>query len=234
MKFKVIVLASLCIISGALRAQGIDYNKIILPDHVQSPEFAEKLVQLAWKNHPTNEIFRRQVQVAEYEVSKSSAAWLDVFSVQGNLNEFNIDESADVFNRSQFFPRYNFGARIPFSLFVQAPNQVKQNRQRVLISQAELDAQKLEMRRQVLKAYNDYVLFEKVYKVQSQQYTDSENLVKLTEQKFKNGEATFEIYTASQANFNRAAIQLLQAERDFKNAKVDLEQLIGIKLEEVQ
>lgn len=233
MKVRRIVFA-LLFINKALFSQAIDYNKIILPEHVQSPDFAEKLVRLAWKNHPANEIFRRQVQVAEYEVSKSSAAWLDVFSVQGNLNEFNINETADVFNRSQFFPRYNFGLRIPFSLFVEAPNQVKQNRQRVLISQAELDAQKLEIRRLVLKAHNDYVLFEKIYRVQSQQYTDSENLIKLTEQKFKNGEATFETYTASQANFNRASIQLLQAERDFKNAKVELEQLIGIKLEEVQ
>ncbi|MBX2963570.1 MAG: TolC family protein [Cyclobacteriaceae bacterium] len=215
-------------------AQGIDYNKIILPEHVQTSDFAEKLVRLAWKNHPNNDAVRRRVEIAEREISKSSAAWLDMVLIQGNLNEFNLNPTADIQNRSDFFPRYNFGLRVPLGLFMYTPALVKQNRQQLLISQDEVSAQKLEVRRQVLQTYNDYVLAENIYRLQSQQFTDAESAMKLIEQRFKNGEATFDNYTASQANFNRVSIQLLQAERDFKNVKLDLEQLIGVRLEDVK
>jgi len=221
------------LISAQAYGQGIDYSKIILPSHVSNPDFAEKLVQLAWRNHPTNEIFRNQVKLAELEVKKSSAQWLNIITVQANLNEFNLNPDADVQNRSDFFPRYNFGARIPLGIFVEIPSQTRQSRQRVLMSQDELNAQMLETRRTVVKTYNDYILAENIYKVQFQQYSDAESAMKLIEQKFKNGELTFEAYTNSQTNFNRMAIQFMQAERDYKNTKLDLEQLIGIRLEDV-
>ncbi|MBX2966266.1 MAG: TolC family protein [Cyclobacteriaceae bacterium] len=214
-----------------LQAQIIDYNKIVLPDRAQSSDFGEKLVQLAWKNHPTNEILRRELMIAEYQVGRSAADWLDLITIQGNINEFNIkaqDATVPV-----FLPRYNFGISIPLGVFVGNPNETKQNKQRLAIAQEEINAQKLEVRRVVLKSYNEYQLQEKIFKIQSQQFSDIESNFKLIEQRFKNGELTFEAYTASQADLNRASIQLLQTDRDLRNAKLDLEQLVGVKLEDV-
>lgn len=216
---------------ASLWAQTIDYNKIILPDRVQISDFGEKLVQLAWKNHPTNEILRRELMIAQYQVGRSAADWLDLITIQGNINEFNIkaqDAAVPV-----FLPRYNFGISIPLGVLVANPNETKQNRQRLSIAQEEINAQKLEIRRVVLKSYNEYQLREKIFKIQSQQFSDIESNFKLIEQRFKNGELTFEAFTAGQADMNRASIQLLEAERDLKNAKLDLEQLIGVRLEDV-
>ncbi|WKZ60962.1 MAG: TolC family protein [Cyclobacteriaceae bacterium] len=215
----------------SLRAQTIDYNKIILPDRAQSSDFGEKLVQLAWKNHPTNEILRRELMIAQYQVGRSAADWLDLITIQGNINEFNIkaqDAAVPV-----FLPRYNFGISIPLGVLVANPNETKQNRQRLSIAQEEINAQKLEVRRVVLKSYNEYQLREKIFRIQSQQFSDIESNFKLIEQRFKNGELTFETFTAGQSDLNRASIQLLEAERDLKNAKLDLEQLIGVRLEDV-
>jgi outer membrane protein TolC len=230
---KTIKLFPLLVVLGCLsaKAQSIDYNKIILPERVQSADFGEKLVQLAWKNHPTNEILRRDVAIAEYQVGRSAADWLNMITVQGNLNEFNIKEQNP--NVPVFLPRYNFGLIVPLGIFVKNPNETKQNKQKLLIAHEEINAQKLEVRRVVLKAYNDYLLTEKVFKILSQQFSDTESNLKLIEQRFKRGETNFEVYTSSQAELNRASIAMLQADRDFKNAKLDLEQLIGVKLEDV-
>jgi outer membrane protein TolC len=214
--------------------QNVDYNKIILPDHVQSPDFAEKLVQIAWRNNPLNEVLRREIKLSEYQVKKNAGSWLDIIQVTGNLNEFTINPDADARNRRLFYPRYNVRAGISLGMFVNIPYQTKMDRQALAIAESNLDARKLEIRNIVMKTYNDYLLREKIYKIQAQVFSDVENAHKLLEQKFKNGETSFESYSASQGNYNRASIVLLTAETDYKNTKLDLEQLIGMNLEDVR
>jgi outer membrane protein TolC len=215
--------------------QNVDYNKIILPDHVQSPDFAEKLVQLAWKNNPNNEMLRSEIRISEYEVKKNAASWLDIITLTGNINEFVINPDSEFAeDRAAFFPKYNIRASINLGMFVSIPNETKIDRQRQAIALSHLDAQKLEIRNIVMKTYNEYILKEKIYKIQAQVFSDVENSYKLVEQKFKNGETSFEAYSASQRSYSQSSITLLTAETDYKNIKLDLEKLIGINLEDVR
>jgi outer membrane protein TolC len=227
------------LISSPIFGQNVDYNKIILPDNAHSTEFAEKLVQLAWKNHPANDVLRREVTVAGIEVKKSAASWLDIVHVQGNVNEFTLNPNADFvtnngFERSAFYPKYNIRGDISLAMFFTIPYETKQNRERLAIAQSNVNVRKLEVRNLVMKAYNEYQMREKMYKITSQLVLDNETSHKLVEQKFKSGEATFEVYSASLSNFSQMTINQLQSERDYKNAKLDLEQLIGLKLEDVR
>ena len=86
----------------------------------------------------------------------------------------------------------------------------------------------------MLKAYNEYIMREKIYKIQSQLALDNETSHKLIEQRFKSGELTFEAYSSSLTSYSAITLSQLQAEKDFKNAKLDLEQMIGMKLEDVR
>jgi outer membrane protein TolC len=221
-------------ISAAAFAQNVDYNKIILPSGAQTTDFAEKLVQIAWRNHPSNEVFRREVNVAAFEVKKSSSQWLDIVHFQGNLNQFVLNPGTDVLSRAAFFPKYNIHADLSLGMFFSIPYNTKQSRERVVIAQSQVNAQKLQVRNTVLKAYNEYLMLEKIYKIQSQLALDNETSHKLLEQRFKNGEITFDTYSQSLTTFSAATLAQLQAERDFKNSKLDLEQLIGMKLEDVR
>jgi outer membrane protein TolC len=226
------------IISVPVWAQNVDYNKIILPEYTKSPDFAEKLVQIAWRNHPGNDAIRREVTVAAQAVKQSSAQWLDIFTVRGNLNEFTINRMATgqevYYGRSTMYPRYNFGATVSLGQFISIPATTKMNRERAKIAEANVNSQKLIVRNTVLKAYNEYVLREKIYKVQSQLLMDNETSHKLIEQRFKNGETNFETYSLSLNNYSNVTVGHLESERDYKNAKLDLEQLIGMRLEDVR
>jgi outer membrane protein TolC len=227
------------LIASPVLAQNVDYNKIILPDNAHTTEFAEKLVQLAWKNHPANEVLRREVNVANFDVKKNSVAWLDIIHIQGNVNEFVLNPNSDFttqqgFERSAFYPKYNIRGDISLGMFFTIPYNTKQSRERLVIAQSNVNVRKLEVRNLVMKSYNEYQLREKVYKITSQLVLDNETSHKLVEQKFKSGEATFEVYSTSLSNFSQMTINQLQAERDYKNAKLDLEQLIGMKLEDVR
>jgi outer membrane protein TolC len=231
---KIIFLLMVSIISAPLFGQNVDYNKVILPDYTKSPDFGEKLVQLAWRNHPTNEVYRREVNVAHGAVKQSAAAWLDVVSFTGNINEFTINPESDPFGRAAFYPRYNISARLSLGQLLSIPATTKMNKERVIIAQSNVNAQKLSVRNSVLKAYNEYLLTEKMFKVKSQLLLDNETSHKLIEQRFRNGETNFETYAISLSNYSNMTIGQLEAERNYKNAKLDLEQLIGMRLEDVR
>jgi outer membrane protein TolC len=222
------------LVSTAAFGQNVDYNKIILPSGVQTADFAEKLVQIAWRNHPSNEAFRREVNIAAYETKKAAVQWLDVVHVQGNLNQFTLNPASDVYSRAAFFPKYNIHGDLSLSWLFTIPYTTKQNKEREIVAQSQVNVQKLLVRQTVLKAYNEYLMHEKIYKIQTQLALDNETSHKLVEQKFKNGEITFETYSASLTTFSTTSLAQLEAERNFKNAKLDLEQLIGMRLEDVR
>jgi outer membrane protein TolC len=224
----------LLVICSPLLAQNVDYNKIIPPESSQLSEFEEKLIQLAWKNHPDNEALRREVNIAAYNVKQTNTSWLDNVRITGNLNEFTINKYADPFGRAAFFPKYNISASVSIGTFFNIPYNIRKSKETLLITQANVNAQKLAVRNNVLKLYNDYLMRERIYKLQSQALLDNETSHKLAEQRFKRGDITFETYSQSLAAYNDIMIAQLQAERDYKNAKLDLEQWIGLRLEDVR
>jgi len=233
---KIVFLFLLLAFSAPVLAQNVDYNKVILPDGSQAPDFEEKLVQLAWKNHPNNEAVRREVNIAAYNVKQSNVSWLEHIHITGNINQFNIDKSADALSnyRSSFYPLYNFGASITLGAFFTIPYNIRKSKETLMIAMDNVNAQKLTVRNTVLKLYNDFLMFERIYKLQSQALLDNETSHKLAEQRFRRGEITFETYSLSLTSYNSVMVSQLQAERDFKNAKLDLEQWIGVRLEDVR
>ena len=228
------MLILLLVISTPLLAQNVDYNKIILPEGSQGSEFEERLVQLAWRNHPSNEAIRREVNVASYDVKLSNASWLENIRITGNMNEFTINKAADPFGRAAFFPKYNIGASISLGTFLTTPYTIKKSKEILVISQANVNNQKLTVRNTVLKLYNEFQMRERIYKLHSQALLDNETSHKLAEQRFRRGEITFETYSLSLSSYNDVMVAQLQSERDYKNAKLDLEQWIGMRLEDVR
>lgn len=222
------------LISVPVFGQSVDYNKIILPESSRSVDFGEKLVQLAWRNHPSNEVFRRQVNIAAFDVKKNSASWLDIIHLQGNINEFVLNPQADAFGRAVFFPKYNIRADISLGMFLTIPYETKKSREQVIIAQSNVNAQKLAVRNEVLKTYNEFLMRERIFKLQSQTLLDTETSHKLMEQQFRNGEITFETYSTSLTAYNATIIAQLEAEKEYKNAKLNLEQWIGMRLEDVR
>ncbi len=224
----------LLLISAPLFAQNIDYNKVILPESSQASEFEERLVQLAWRNHPSNEALRREVNIAGYTVKQNNASWLENIRVTGNMNEFTINKASDPFGRAAFYPKYNFGASVSLGTFFTIPYNIKKSKEMLIVAQANVNTQKLTVRNTVLKLYNEYLMRERIYKLQSQALLDNETSHKLEEQRFRRGEITFDLYSQSLAAYNEAMVLQLESERDFKNAKLDLEQWIGMRLEDVR
>lgn len=222
------------VIPGTLFSQSVDYNKIILPDNAGNIEFEEKLVQLAWKNHPANRTLFNELEAAQHDTKIASAEWLNVIRLSGNLNEFNIPGASDVNGRSQFFPRYNIGAQVPLGLFKATPNAVKRGRELEQVAQNNINSRKLAVRAEVLKLYNEFVMNKEIFNLRSQELEQASSSFLLIEQRFKSGEEQYEKYNQAITVLNRVKIDRLQSQTNYLNTKLNLEELIGIKLEDVK
>ncbi len=233
MKKTILTLAVLIMISLNAKSQSIDYNKIVLPEGISDIGYAEKLVQLAWGNHPANDEVKKSVALAKYDLKIGKIDWLDAFQVSANLNEFNIDPSSDIANRSLFFPRYNFSLALPLGQLFTDPMVTKKNHIKVEIAESRVNNVKIQLRKEVLSAYNNYLMFEEIYKIQSIALEDSEMNHSIIEESFKQGEETYDKYSASNTQINQKKISKIQASNDLQNAKLQLEALIGIPLEDV-
>ncbi len=214
-------------------SQNVDYNTIILPDGASEISFAEKLVRLAWKNNPANRILEREKTISEYEVKQARWSWLNEFRVQGNVNEFVLNESADVGNRADFFPKYNVTGQVRVGFFVDIPLETKKKKEEYYIAQSNIDLQKLGLRAEVLRRYEMYLMNRELLKVQTEATEDLFATFSIVEQNFKNGQATLEEYNRTLDRYNTQKIRKITAQGNFNRSKIEVEEIIGVKLEDV-
>lgn len=221
---------------GRIEAQTVDYNRIILPDGAQDVTFEERLVQLAWKNYPETQIAREEVKVAQEQLKDEKTKWTGYFGVAGNLNESNIKSTFDGTGNTgnDFFPRYNFYGRLPMSMIFNDPHVKKAAAARARIAEDRVNLLKLDIRAEVLRRYQELKVAESIWVIRQQTLADEESNFLLVEQKFKNGETMVEDYIRAQRNRNDLKIQVAMAEGDYQKAKLSLEQMIGVRLEDVK
>jgi outer membrane protein TolC len=217
-------------------AQQVDYNKIILPPGAQNISYEERLVQLAWQNNPASQIARNDAVAAGHELKALNAQWLRQFGVTANVNKYSLDEfkgedSDEVFN---FYPAYNVFFTLPLSTFFEGPHLKKAAQQRVVASEERINQLKLNLRAEVLKRYNEYKMNETIRNIRKEALDNEESNFLVVEEKFKNGTATVESYQQVVKFRNELRIQSAEAETALIQSKLDLEALIGIKLEEVK
>lgn len=223
----------LVLIPFLANSQSVDYNTIILPDAATDISFAEKLVRLAWKNNPSNRILEREKTIADYEIKQARWSWLNEFRVQGNVNEFVLNEDADVGGRAAFFPKYNITGAVRLGFFVDIPLETKKKKEEYYIAQLNIDQQKLGLRAEVLKRYETYLMNRELLKVQTEATEDLFATFSLVEQNFKNGQASLDDYNKTLDRYNTQKLRKITAQGNFNRAKIEVEEIIGVKLEDV-
>jgi outer membrane protein TolC len=213
-------------------AQSIDYNKIIVTEQISAISFEEKLVQLAWRNHPSNKVVTQKVELAQSMRSKARWSWLDNIYVEGNYNEFTGKDEIDPLARS-FYPQYNVGVRLPLSTFVQTPLNAQIANDQVLISEFDVNTKKLEVRETVLLAVERLKERFKVVKLRERIQEDYFLMFQSSEKKFKAGEITLETYRGTSQAYYMKEEEIIEARSIFNQQRIALEAMIGVELKDV-
>jgi outer membrane protein TolC len=203
---------------------------------VRPADIREKLVRLALQN-PDYEVADRQLTIAGYQVKKAKGGWLSVLAVQGNLNEFAFKKSITVngitYNPSVYYPKYNIGANIPFSLFSDKKNDIKIAKENVSIAEAGKNQRFREIKAEVLTKYEDYLLYQQKLDLQTQITQDTKTAYLASEKDFKEGAIKQDEYNKSYRGYVDEKIRQAEYQRDFNVVKLQLEKMIGVSMDDV-
>jgi outer membrane protein TolC len=227
-----VVIILLVIGAAGVHAQTVDYNKIVLPDAITPNNFEDKLVQLAWKNHPSNKIVLKDVDIANREARLTRWKWLDDIYATGNLNEFTLSKEATQ-NPNVFFPRYNFGIRVSIGTFANTTALSKIANERALKSTFAVNEKKLTVREEVLTNLEKLKLTYKSYRLREAIKEDYLLMYRESEKKFSTGGVTMEQYRSAVQAYADQVENVLEAESAFNTSRIALEALVGVPLTEV-
>jgi outer membrane protein TolC len=218
----------------ALRAsaQQTDFDLIVQPVDAKARDFSEYLVQLAWMNGPDGIIALEEVKNAMSTDKNTKKEWMRDLQATFNLNEANLrapDTSSNV-----FFPRYNFGINLNLYNILSQKEKNKIGKRDIAIAEQKVNKRKLEIRAETLSRYANYKLAHEILKARTLVEQDMNSTYILVQQLYKNDEKTLEDYTTASAAYFAAQEARIRAETDVLLAKFRIEEMIGLKWEQVQ
>lgn len=230
MKKVIFVIAGMCM---GFTSQAQDKPTSLYVKLVDAPEVTRlkaKLVELAMAN-PGLSVYDAKKEINGYEVTKAKAAWLNTLGVAGNLNEYTIKNSS---SNNVFFPRYNFSLMIPLGNLITIPADIKIAKTNRKVINYTQDEAKLKLKADVLNAYENYAGDKKLMELQAPLLEDALTQYKQVEEKFTKGDKDVSVddYNASYRNYNAEMVRKVTLERELRQAKIEIERLIGISLEE--
>jgi hypothetical protein len=187
-------------------SQKVDFNRVITPSEMGTRNFNDYLVQLAWMNSPENEALGFEKDLMEFEFKAKKKDWMDDIKFSVNLNEANLSrDTISVVpgptptnaNQTNLFPVFNLNASVSLGTFTNRKNKLGIAAQRVKIAEANINQKKLNVRMEILKRYENYLMHEEILKAVSQAEQNANQGLLLITDLFKVDKATFEDYNSA-------------------------------------
>lgn len=227
------LVATLVFFISFAQAQQTDYDAVIPPVDTKSRDIAEYIVQLAWLNNPESDIAKENVAVAQGEKSNARKEWMRDVQASFNINESNLQGNTDA-SGNVFFPRYNVGVTLNLYniLSQKGKNQISEHR--LDIANDKLKKSKLEIRAEALRRWTSFKLARAIVKERTLVEQEANNTYIIVQQLYKSDEKTLEEYTTASAAYFQAREARIRAEAELELAKIELEEIIGLKWEQVQ
>lgn len=191
------------------------------------------LVAVAWKNSSIKKIGELNIATAEKETVKAKFSWLNHLSASGNLNEITLNRSQNANIIGNQFPRYNFGLFLNLGMFVNNPMDIKISKLDQEKQMEQLRSDKNALKAEVLRRYQNYRMNQEFLKIAIENLSDSQMKFSTNEISFETGNLSLNEYNASKADLNAAKLKRIQTESEYLIAKINLEEILGITLEEI-
>ena len=188
----------------------------------------EKLVDLAFQ-HPEVAINEAQMVIANNNLKRAKASWTNILFAQFNLNEFTINGSPS----AAFWPKYNFGINMPLDIFSRTSADIKNARENIDVATAMREDTYRKLKAEVLQRFEDYLFHRELYEMSSVVVDEAYTAFLSMQEKYKIGDVNDIDYSITFRQFNDAKMRQREKQRDMNVSKLDVERLIGVKLEDV-
>ena len=192
-------------------------------------DIREKLVQLALQN-PEFEIADRNVAIAHYQLKSAKGEWLGFITPGINLNPITILPRSD---DQLFFPLWNVSIGMPLNFYSQRKNGVKVAREKIFIAEAEKNERYRRIRMQVLSAFEDFRMYRDMLDIQNVVMLDEKLEYMQAEKDFEETQIDAATFKKSKLIYAEAQMKQREMQRNLETAKILLEQLVGVNIDEV-
>ena len=188
----------------------------------------ERLVKLALDG-PLFRGSEHQNKINEYQLQRAKSSWLNLLTVSTNYNDQSFAKNSTT---PYVYPKYFFGLNIPLGTIF-SKTEVKSARESVELSKDNQEQLARNIRADVISKYKQYKAYNDLIAIQNQVVDDGQAAFQQIERKFLDRTIDIEKYNVASREFNteRAKKLNLQLEQDL--LKVELERMIGTKLETV-
>ena len=213
-------------------AQVVDFNKIVPPEGQRPTNFEDYLVQLAWLNTPKTKMIELEKTQEEKDVALARGKWMDDVNLGFNINEVSLSNVLDPSpDNLVLYPLYQFSTTVSLGTFTNNKKKREIEEVDVLLKDLEANEHKLDIRRETLSRYHKLLLSFETLKVRVKAEEDATNIFELANQRFKNADLDLEDLLRASESYNGAVENRLIAETDIELAKLELEEMIGVKWE---
>ncbi|MEL7020014.1 MAG: TolC family protein [Bacteroidota bacterium] len=212
----------------------LDYDRLMSLEE-RALTYKDLLVQLAWLNAPRKKMLEHQQSAANEDVNLAKKAWTDLLRANvGIVPGGGRGDTVQVDNVVLFQPRLSFGATVDLGFLFTTKNEVNKAKALARVLDWEINEQKLEIRAETEKRYEEYLLTFEVLKARQKAEIDAEAVYQYFSELFKNGDGEFEDFNRASESYHNAVEGTLNARAEVQIAKIALEEMIGIRLEEAE
>lgn len=208
----------------------LDTNKIIT-QNPDTTDYLEKLIYIAWQNYPDNLAQKYLIDIAEEDLFQRKWSWLD------NLNltyQYNPQPGTTNQNDNSSLPRFGIGISVNIGSIFTTPSKISQGKFYVERAKLGVIQQKLYIRSEVSKRYAYYLGNINLMKIRTQAVNDSQASLTLVKYKYESGQVDLEEYDRALRTYTDNLERQAVSEMDVQFNKANLEQLVGIKLEDIK
>lgn len=205
---------------------------LIKPGNTNDTVIENRLVQLALAQ-PNYAQTLYQQKIFEYQLKKQRSSWLNLLTLSTTYNDQSFAKPSGGGTTAYVYPKFYFGISIPLGLIVANSTDVKITRQSELIAKSQQEELAKSIKASVLTNYKQYRANEKLLVIQNQAVDDEQANFLSIEQKFRSGTATLDAYNEASKKYNDEVVKAINLQLQQDLIKVELERLIGRKLEDV-
>jgi outer membrane protein TolC len=174
-----------------------------------------------------------QQKIFEYQLKKQRESWLNLLTLSTTYNDQTFAKPTSPNGTTAYvYPKYFIGVNIPLGLIVSNGTDIKITKESEMIAKGQQEELSKSIKASVLTNYKEYKANEKLLAIQSQAVDDEQTNFIQVEQKFKNGTATLDAYNEASKKYSDEQVKMINLQLQQDLIKVELERLIGRKLED--
>lgn len=226
MKLKNILFVVFLLSSGSTHAQ-----ESMMPS--VNYVYLEKLVAVARENYPRIKKYAHKLEQANLNLTRTKVGWFNPITLSYTYAPTSTT-STTIPNTNATTTTFAPGLYLNLGALLSHPYDVKMAKEDVAVAREDVEEFNLSLEAQVRERYFTYIEKQAIVNLRTLASNDAETSQKQLKYKFEKGEESFENYSKALVMFSVSTQNKIEAEGAALIAKVSLEEMLGVKLEDIK